>query len=398
MPTCQSKARRMVSSSKAKVVKRYPFTIQLTTATGESKQKIVLGVDSGYKWVGISAISDKQELFSAEVKIRTSITKLLSERKMYRRNRRSRHHWYRKPRFNNRKKSSDWLSPSIQHKIDTHIRLVEIVSRLLPVAKDILETAKFDIQKINNPDITNLEYQNGVQKDFWNTREYVLYRDNHTCQYCKKNNLVISVHHIVSRQTGGNRPDNLTTLCVKCHDKYHRGKIKLDVKIKDNFKSETCMSIIRKRIISELRKGFDVEETFGYITKSKRIENQIEKSHINDAFVIANGNKQTRCGGYFIEQKRRNNRCLQLNRNGRAPSIRKTRYSCQPKDLVKYNNKLFEVVGTHSYGKKVIIKNSLGKLNILTKKIMWQYHFGGIIFKGRQFLPRLKTIDSSLCY
>jgi N6-L-threonylcarbamoyladenine synthase len=252
MPTCQSRARRLLSEGKAIVVKRYPFTIKLTIATGETKQEVILGIDTGYQKVGISAISNKQELFAAEVTLKNNIVKLLSEKRMYRRNRRSKNHWYRKPRFNNRNKSSLWLAPSMQHKVDSHVNIVEKISKILPISKIIVESAKFDIQKINNPEIQNKEYQNGVQKDFWNVREYVLYRDKHTCQYCKKNNLILNVHHIVSRQTGGNRPDNLITLCNKCHKKYHEDKIKLDIKIKNDFRSETCMSIIRKRIISDL--------------------------------------------------------------------------------------------------------------------------------------------------
>jgi N6-L-threonylcarbamoyladenine synthase len=299
---------------------------------------------------------------------------------MYRRNRRNKHHWYRKPRFDNRVKSIGWLAPSIQHKIDSHIRIVEKVSKFLPITKIIVETAKFDIQKINNLEIRGIEYQNGVQKDFWNTREYVLYRDNHTCQYCKKSNLVLNVHHIISRKTDGNRPDNLITLCKKCHDKYHKGKIRLNIEIKNNFKSETCMSIIRKKIIDELKKKYIVEETFGYITKGKRIEYGISKSHVNDAFVIASGNGQKRSSNYLVSQKRRNNRCLQINRKGFAPSIRRSRYSYQPKDLVKFNNKLFEVIGTHCYGKSVIIKNSEKKLDLNIKKINWIYHVGSFVF------------------
>jgi N6-L-threonylcarbamoyladenine synthase len=379
MPTCQSRARRLLGNHKAKVVKRYPFTIQLNIATGEVKQKIVLGVDVGYKKVGVSAISNKQELLSAEIDLRNDVTKLISEKRMYRRNRRSKHHWYRKPRFSNRGIDEGWLAPSIIHKINSHIQIINKISSLLPIGKVVVETAKFDIQKINNPEISGKEYQDGVQKDFWNVREYVLYRDNHTCQHCKKSNVVLNVHHIESRQTGGNRPDNLVTLCKKCHDKYHKGKIKLNIKIKNNFRPETCMSIIRNKIISELKKKYNVKETFGYITKSKRIDNKVSKSHINDAFVIADGNTQKRCFSYFIEQKRRNNRCLQLNRKGFAPSIRRQRYSYRPKDLVRYNKKLYRVVGNHNCGKSLIVNNLNKKLNLNIKKIELVYHVGGLV-------------------
>lgn len=55
MPCKPRKARLLLKQGKAKVVKRDPFTIQLTIATGEAKQDISLGVDSGSKYIGISA-------------------------------------------------------------------------------------------------------------------------------------------------------------------------------------------------------------------------------------------------------------------------------------------------------------------------------------------------------
>ena len=362
MPSCQSKARRLLKSNKAKVVKRYPFTIQLIGDCGHNKQEVILGVDTGHGYIGISALSKKQELLSAEIVLRNNIVELLSEKRMYRRGRRNKHHWYREPRFDNREKSSGWLAPSIQHKVDSHIRIINKIGKLLPISKIILETAKFDIQKINNIEISGKEYQEGVQSDFWNVREYVLYRDNHTCQHCKKTKLVLNVHHIVTRQTGGNRPDNLVTLCTKCHDKFHKGKIKLNIKIKNNFKPQTTMSIIRKYIISELSKNFIVEETFGYITKSKRIENKIEKSHINDAFVIANGNKQIRIKGYSVEQKRKNNRCLQTNRKGFAPSIRRNRYKIQPSDIVRIKGINYNAKGIFNKGDYVRVVDNNDKV------------------------------------
>ena len=235
-----------------------------------------------------------------------------------------------------------------------------------------------------NPEITEEEYQNGVQKDSYNAREYVLYRDEHTCQYCKKQGegVILVVHHIESRKTGGNRPNNLMTLCKKCHKDYHSGKIKLDIQIKDNYRPETCMSIIRKELIRELRKNFIVEETFGYITKSKRIERNIEKTHINDAFVIADGNKQKRCDPYYVEQKRKNNRCLQLNRKGFAPSIRRQRYNLQPKDRVIIKGFEYKVKGIHSRGKYVKVLDKNGKeFNFKCSLVEKCFHVGSFVWK-----------------
>ena len=57
-----------------------------------------------------------------------------------------------------------------------------MVKRILPISKTIIEVANFDTQKILNPDIEGLGYQEGCQKDFYNLREYILHRDNHQCQ------------------------------------------------------------------------------------------------------------------------------------------------------------------------------------------------------------------------
>lgn len=166
MPTTPRKARLLLKQGKAKVVRRTPFTIQLLYATGETKQEITLGVDAGSKKIGLSATTDKEELFSAEVELRTNIVDLISTKRQNRQSRRSRKTRYRQPRFNNRKKNKGWLAPSIINKIDTHFKVIESVYAILPVSKIIVEVASFDIQKIRNPDVQGKEYQEGEQANF----------------------------------------------------------------------------------------------------------------------------------------------------------------------------------------------------------------------------------------
>ena len=264
--------------------------------------------------IGLSAVTEKEEVFSAEVALRTDIVKLNSERRTYRRTRRSRKTWYRKPRFLNRKKTKGWLAPSIRHKLDSHIKFINQIKTILPVTHIIIEVAAFDIQKIKNPGISGAEYQNGQQKDFWNTREYVLYRDGHTCQSCKgsSGDKILEVHHLTSRQTGGDRPDNLLTLCSTCHTNVSKGALTLKVKPSNGFKAETFMTMIRWRLINTLQAlGDSVSHTYGYVTKSKRIGLSLPKSHINDAFVIAGGIRQKgQPPHYYIRQVRKCNRKL----------------------------------------------------------------------------------------
>jgi len=357
MPCSQKKAKLLLKKEKAIVVKRKPFTIKLLNVDGGSKQETLLGEDIGSGKIGLSIRTNKKELYSSEVDLRDDIVKLISEKRMYRRLKRNKL-WYRKPRFLNRKKDKGWLPPSIQHKLDSHIRVIDNVHKLLPVAKIAVEVAKFDPQKIKNPEIQGKEYQQGDQLGYENVRQYVLYRDGHECQYCKKRNVKLQIHHIVSRMTGGDAPDNLITLCEGCHKKHHLGKIELKIKKHKVYKAETCMNIIRNKIVEKLKEIYsNVEVTYGHITKYNRKRFGIEKSHINDAFVISGGSDQIRCCEYKIEQRRRNNRCLQISRKKYGISIRKERYFYQPMSLVRYKDKTLRVIGTQNYGKYIKLRD-----------------------------------------
>jgi len=312
MPTTPCKARKLLKQGKAKVVKREPFTIQLLYATGETKQDITLGVDAGSKIIGLSATTDKQELFSAEVELRNDIVDLLSTRREFRRTRRNRLR-YRKPRFLNRvySKNKGWLAPSVENKIQTHLKIISKIHEILPISKIIIEVASFDIQKIKNPDIEGEQYQQGEQFGFWNVREYVLWRDGYKCQGkkgCK--NKILNVHHIESRKTGGNSPSNLITLCESCHKDYHAGKLKLNLKRGQSFKDATFMGIMRWTFYNRLKEVYpNVKITYGYITKNTRIQNNLPKEHRIDALCISgNPNVKRLDYWYYIKQVRRHNR------------------------------------------------------------------------------------------
>jgi len=312
MPTTPCKARKLLKQGKAKVVKREPFTIQLLYATGETKQDITLGVDAGSKIIGLSATTDKQELFSAEVELRNDIVDLISTRREFRRTRRNRLR-YRKPRFLNRvySKNKGWLAPSVENKIQTHLKIISKIHEILPISKIIIEIASFDIQKIKNPDIEGEQYQQGEQLGFWNVREYVLWRDGYKCQGkrgCK--NKILNVHHIESRKIGGDSPSNLITLCKDCHNNYHTGKLKLNLKRGQSFRDAAFMGIMRWAFYNKLKELYpNVKLTYGYITKNTRIQNNLPKEHRIDALCIS-GNPNVKRLDYwhYIKQVRRHNR------------------------------------------------------------------------------------------
>ena len=303
-----TKVRILIKNKRAKVIKKCPFTIQLLYRNTNYTQEITLGVDSGSKHIGLSATTKNKVYFESDVELRNDIVDLLSTRRQNRRTRRSHKTRYRKPRFNNRKREDGWLSPSVRNKIDSHLTVIRKAHEILPISKIIVEVASFDIQKIKNPTISGKDYQQGEQLGFWNIREYVLFRDNYTCQCCKgkSKNKILNVHHIESRRTGGNAPNNLITLCETCHTGYHKGTVILPKNIKRgmSFRDATFMGILRWSMYNKLKELYsNVSLTYGYITKNTRIENSLPKNHYIDARCIS-GNPLAVSDGVVYYQKK----------------------------------------------------------------------------------------------
>lgn len=360
MPCKEAKARKLLKQNKAKIAKHEPFAIQLLFDCENQTQEVNLGIDAGSKHIGVSATTEKQVLYEADVELRNDIVNKLSSRSEARRSRRNRLR-YRPARFSNRIKSKHkgWLTPSIEQKINTHIQVIKHLYEVLPITKLIVETAQFDIQKINNPEISGKEYQQGEKLGFWNVREYVLYRDNHECQCChdKSKDSILNVHHIESRKTGGDAPNNLITLCETCHKAYHNGDIKLNLKRGKSHRDSAFMGIMRKTLLNRLRELYsNVCETYGYITKSVRIENNLPKEHYIDARCIS-GNPKVNPLDCYIYQKciRRQNR--QIYKNNFLKGGRKKNnqligdvFGFELFDTVEYQNKQYFVLGKRKSG------------------------------------------------
>ena len=258
MPTDRhGKVRHLLKDGRAEVVKCCPFTIRLLYDSTHYTQDIVLGVDAGSKHIGLSGTTETKELYASDVELRNDIVDLISTRRQNRRFRRNRKTRYRKARFLNRlSDKKDWLAPSIRQKVDTHMTVVSRVCKILPVTKIIVETASFDIQKIKDP--------------------------------------VLNVHHIESRKTGGDAPNNLITLCETCHKGYHSGAVQLPKAIHRGmrFKDAAFMGIMRWAFYNKLKEVYEPQDievsmTFGYITKNTRIRHHLPKEHYIDARCIS---------------------------------------------------------------------------------------------------------------
>lgn len=372
MPTNRhGKVRRLLKINKAKVIKRCPFTIQLLYNTTNCIQNIILGVDAGSKHIGLSATTKDKVLFEADVELRNDITKLLEARRKFRHSRRNRKTRYRKRRFNNRvsSKHKGWLAPSIEHKIQTHFAMVEKVHKMLPITKIVAETASFDMQLLKaqlegEPIPKGMDYQKG-ELTGWNIREYIFYRDNYTCQWCKgksKDLILVTHHHAYWKGDHTNKPSSLITLCNTCNDsKYHKKEANRlwgwEPKITNSYKHAAFMNVMRWVFYNRLKEIYaNVSMTYGYITKNTRIKNNLPKTHYLDARCISGNPKAKSSGEYFYYKKVRCHNRQLYKANTLKGGIRKrnqaeyTVKGFRLFDRVEYQNHEYFIFGRRASG------------------------------------------------
>ena len=419
MPCNPRKARLLLKQQKAVVVKQMPFTIQLLYGSSGYKQPVSLGVDAGSRHIGIAAATEKEVLFAEELTPRNDVVNLMSTRRQNRISRRNRKTRYRKERFSNRvhSKHKGWLAPSVEVKIQEHITAIKHVQQILPVTEIHVETAEFDTQRMKameegKPLPVGTDYQLGEMHDSYNVRQYVLKRDNYTCQCCGKHGdgVKLHVHHLETRKTGGNAPGNLITLCEDCHKAIHAGVKKLPArKAKRSTKSlrdAAFMGIMRKTLLERLRTQLDVPVTgtYGYITKLYRDLYHIEKSHINDAIVISK--RFTAVPDdvwYFAKAVRRHNRQIHQSRilkggtrkRNQAPHVVK---GCRLFDSVKYAGNTYFVFARRASGYMGICTLGGVKVNngsLSCRKFSIQHCNAGTLLERRRAIPPMdKTMGS----
>ena len=401
MPCSAHKARLLLKNKKACVIKRTPFTVKLLYGSSGYKQDITLGVDAGSKHVGLSASTETHELYREEFTLRNDVVDLLSTRRELRRARRNRKTRYRAPRFNNRvhSKHKGWLAPSVEVKIQEHITVIKHVCQIMPISLVRVETAEFDTQRLKatlegRPMPVGADYQLGEMYNEYNVRQYILKRDNYTCQCCgthttKTNPVKLHVHHLESRKTGGNAPNNMITLCSACHKAIHEGKKTLDSKKRGkSFKDATFMGIMRNTLLMRLHNALSipVQQAYGYITKMLREKNNIPKSHTNDALCIAQHPQAIHCeNNYQSKAVRHHNRQIHkakilkggIRKNNQAPYIVK---GFRLWDKVLYNGQECFISGRRSSGyfalKKIngtVVSNSASYKKILLLEVAKNY-------------------------
>ena len=402
MPTTRlGKVYRLLKTQKAHIVSYEPFTIQLDYKPDTHIiQPMTLGVDSGAIHSGYSITNEHREYYNSEVIARDDISKRLTNRRMSRYNRRSRKTRYRKPRFKNRKnKKKGWLPPSLEQKVAVQVNEIDHVHRYFPIETIIVEVAEFDIQKIKNPDISGIEYQQGTLQGY-NIRNYLLEKHGRKCFYCGKTVSKFEVEHMIPKTRGGsNRIDNLTLACHNCNQKKDTltaeefikqtlpakkaaAKLKQLPNEKRLFKYMTQMNATRWALYNTIKEKYpNVKMTYGYITKYNRIQAGLPKAHHIDAKCITGFSTVPSMKQSVVKIKmRRHNR--QLHRATFSKGhIRKTAslptiiFGFQLYDLVLYNNHYYYIKGRRSSGSFALVSiEGLKDENRMYKKLIRLAH------------------------
>ncbi len=329
MPTTERRARKLIKSGKAvKACYRPMFTIRLIERKDGDTQSVEFKMDTGYQHVGVSICSQKHEYVNTQYDLLKDETEHHNDHRKYRSARRNRKTRYRKPRWNNRKSkiAEEGFAPSIRNKRDVQIRLFEQYNRILPLTTATFEVGQFDTQLLKaieegKPIPQSKDYQYGEKYGYATLREAVFSRDNYKCICCGKSAIkdgVISRMHHVGFWHGDrtNRMANLATVCLKCHtSKNHQpdGKLWGLKPINKGFKGATFMTMVRWSIINKLKglnTDVDIKFTYGAMTKLKRKDLGIKKTHTNDAYSMGELHPKHRADFTHYQKCRRNNRIL----------------------------------------------------------------------------------------
>ena len=302
MPTSPAKARKLLKAGKAAVLRRYPFTIVLKYRADGDIQPIRIKLDPGSKETGVAVVSEttKTLLFAMVLAHRgRAIKGQLVSRRAIRRGRRNRNTRYRKPRFLNRTRKTGWLPPSLQHRVETTMTWVKRICQFTPASALSQELVKFDMQQMENPEISGVEYQQGTLAGY-EVREYLLEKLGRKCVYCGAENTPLQVEHIHAKANGGtNRISNLTLSCEPCNLKKGTQDIKVFLKKKPELlkrilaqakvplKDAAAVNATRWALFGRLKDtGLPVEVGSGGRTKFNRTSQHLPKAHWIDAACV----------------------------------------------------------------------------------------------------------------
>lgn len=302
-PVHPGRARLLLKQGKAAVWRRFPFTIVLKEALSVPNiQPLRVKIDPGSKTTGIALVNDVsgEVVFAAELSHRgTAIKKALDTRRAARRGRRTRKTRYRAPRFQNRRRSAGWLPPSLESRIQNVLTWVNRLRRVCPIDAMSMEVVRFDLQKMEHPEISGVEYQQGTLQGY-EVRQYLLDKWGRKCAYCGKDGVPLQIEHIHPRaKNGGNRVSNLCLACEKCNKAKGTRDIreflakkpdvlkKILAQAKSPLKDAAAVNASRWALYERLKAtGLPVECGSGGRTKYNRTTRELPKTHWIDAACV----------------------------------------------------------------------------------------------------------------
>ena len=304
MPCSSSRARYLLKNRKAAVFKMYPFTLILKDRDKGDIQEVEVKIDPGSKVSGIALVGDflrgKEVLWAANLEHRgQAIRSSLDARRALRRGRRFRKTSYRAPRFDNRTRKEGWLPPSLQSRVDNLYSWIKRLQKCAPLSSIAAETVRFDMQKIQDPEISGIEYCQGELFGY-EIREYLLEKWGRKCAYCEQQDTRLEIDHIVPKSKGGSdRVSNLTIACRDCNCKKRNSSLQEFLQDKPS----TCSKILTKaktplnhaaavnatRVkLSQTLSSFNLPYTCcsGGVTKFNRTGQGYKKDHWIDAACV----------------------------------------------------------------------------------------------------------------
>ena len=299
-PCTAGMARSLLNAGKAAVFRQYPFTIILKKEVIANPEPIEIKIDAGSKTTGLALVQDEKVIFGAELSHRgQAIKNSLESRRSLRRGRRNRKTRYRQARFLNRTRAKGWLAPSLEHRVFTIMTWVGKFIKFAPIGSIVSELVRFDLQQIENPEISGIEYQQGELLGY-EVREYLLEKWDRKCVYCGAENVPLQIEHIHPKSKGGsNRISNLCIACQPCNLKKGVQSItdflakkpdvlkKVVAQAKRPLKDAAAVNSTRWALFNALKAtGLPVTTASGGQTKFNRTRFNLPKTHWLDAACV----------------------------------------------------------------------------------------------------------------
>lgn len=305
LPLCPchpARARKLLSTGRAAVYRRFPFTIVLKerSAADSTVQEHTVKIDPGARKTGVAVLQGSRVVWAAEIDHRGfQVRAALTARRTLRRGRRNRKTRYRAPRFLNRTRRPDWLPPSLESRVANVETWVRRLVRFCPITGIAQELVRFDLQKQDKPDIAGTEYQQGTLQGY-EVREFLLEKWQRTCAYCGVHGVPLEVEHIIPRSRGGgDSVRNLTLSCRACNETKGNRLVEEFLKRKPEvlkrvletaskpLSDAAAVNATRWELYRRLQaNGLPVEIGSGGLTKFNRTRLGLEKSHWTDAACV----------------------------------------------------------------------------------------------------------------